>query len=309
MLNKLSSHVLIPIVLLALVLGWIGVSQYWFEPNPSEFRTYSIVSNEFSLITKIVIYLLGSLLSLGIIIRINALYRFVEGGANSIGAFFMLGLLIFPATINSVSAVITQVSLLLSLQLLLKVYNQPSVIGELFLASMLIGVACLFFYPAVIFLLIVFIAIALFRPFELRNFMISLIGLLLPAFYWFSFDYLLTDSISMTELQEIRFNIGGLSKLSIPFLLFTLLALISVLRLFAARSKFVVRQRNQLFLCLFFLMATGLIFLIVPVGTALFVFLGPVSLFFSYLYKKSKRKWTIDLFLLVLLVSFALLKF
>jgi hypothetical protein len=192
----------------------------------------------------------------------------------------------------------------------LKIHNQKSVLGLLFLASLLIGIASVFYYPIIAQLLVIYLTIAFFRPFEVRNYMFTLVGIALTYFYLFCLSYLLDWDLQLSQIElKSLDSLSSLSVETIPILLFMILAGAGASQIAVNRSKFIVRQRNQLVIISIFLIVQFLMLLLLSTRMAWLPMIPFLSVFVLYLYGKIERNWLLDLFLLLIIGSLFWLKF
>jgi hypothetical protein len=73
-------------------------------------------------------------------------------------------------------------------------FNQKAIFSEAFDAAMLIALASFFYFPSIIFYLFIFLNLVFTRPFVWREYVISLLGLLLPYLFLFTW-YFWTDQL------------------------------------------------------------------------------------------------------------------
>jgi hypothetical protein len=84
--------------------------------------------------------------------------------------------------------------LLLALWRIFKMYKTDGAIGPPFDAGILISIASFFYFPAIGMLVMLYVAIAILRPFSWRDFAVATIGVMVPylflSVYYFWFDKL-----------------------------------------------------------------------------------------------------------------------
>lgn len=74
--------------------------------------------------------------------------------------------------------------LLLILFILFSTYNQPVAKGKIFNIGLLLGLACAFFVPSLLFAVWVFLALAVMRPFRINEWLICLLGITTPYYFY-----------------------------------------------------------------------------------------------------------------------------
>lgn len=144
--------------------------------------------------------------------------------------------------------------ILFGLNRILKVYHQKSINAEVFDAGFYLGIAALFYYPFVFFLISYWIYISMNRAFNLREYFLPLLGMVLPFFflsvYYFYFD-LPYDFLEFTEQSEINslINLGSLTQRI--FLVITGIAFVLSLPFYIkhiSRSKIKTKNARQIML-------------------------------------------------------------
>lgn len=92
---------------------------------------------------------------------------------------------------------------LIALYQIFETYKNPACADKIFNAGLWMGVASLFYYPFVFFLIVLLAGLSILRAFNLQELLMILVGLLLPYllvglyFFWFdSFDFFWENQIS-----------------------------------------------------------------------------------------------------------------
>ncbi len=311
MLFKLPQNIIISLsfILLGFVLVWLSITEevlIRFEGSHSLLDTKIIENADW---VKILFVSL-SVICTYVAHQINKIHRFVEGNSIPFILFTSIGL--SACLISSVSIVDTFAVLLslVSLSLILRIHNQSSVLGLLLLSSLLLGGATILFYPSLILFLIAVLTIAFFRPFEVRNYIVILVGLLITGFYMFSLSFLLDWDFHIFNTEFTSFASTSSFEIdSIPLIVFCLLSFIGALKMFYDRAKFIVRQRNQLIVISFYILIQ-LALLLTCGYTVIWVSIAPVfSIFIVYYYKTSARKWLLDVVTLLFIIALIWLKY
>lgn len=96
--------------------------------------------------------------------------------------------------------------ILAALYLLLGTYRQDKALSPVFNSGMLLGIASLFYFPAFLFFFFFFIVVIMLRPFVWREWLMLLIGFLLPFIYsgvWFFWNDSLDDSAQRYLIDPI----------------------------------------------------------------------------------------------------------
>ena len=152
-------------------------------------------------------------------------------------------------------------------------------------------------------ILILFISISTFRSFNFREYLIVIVGLLLPFFYSYSMSYLLGQSLNKIDFGSISFSFHTAETINltaIGILMLILLSIWATMKAFASRSKLIVRQRNQMSVILSFILIPTLLSFFFPINLLLPFIAAPLSLLFLIFYQNYSMKWILDVFLLLL---------
>lgn len=70
------------------------------------------------------------------------------------------------------------------------IYNNPNAKTQLFNIGMLAGLSSLFYFPAIAFSILIFVAIIITRPFSLQEWVVALLGILTPYYFEASWLFL-----------------------------------------------------------------------------------------------------------------------
>ena len=310
MLFKIPQNIIISLVisLIGATLLWVSIDDYQLSVS----GTYCLLNSSIQLnsgVLKVALLLILFFASV-VVFQINKGHRFVEGNLNPFVLFTMLG---FVSTFFANGSLLDVLAVLLSvfsLSLVLRVYNQKSVLGLLFAASLVLGIASVLFYPILIAVIIPLLTVLFFRPFELRNYIAIAIGFALPFFYFSCIVYLFNLPWKVENI-ELAFPSKTLYSQEYigSSLAFLILSLIAAVKVFFNRSKFVARQRNQLLIVSIF-MFVQLGILIVLQNCAPIIGIIPfLALFILYYYKKLTRMWVMDVVALLLLCTLVWIKF
>jgi len=118
--------------------------------------------------------------------------------------------------------------LLFILHALFRTYNQPEAKGALFNIGLALGIAVFIFFPALSFVTWVLLALAVMRPFRLNEWVLCLLGVTAP-FYFYAV-YLFLDnqwnwhrlipeiSLGLPPLKQSIWLAGSIFLLAVPFL-------------------------------------------------------------------------------------------
>lgn len=177
--------------------------------------------------------------------------------------------------------------------------KNDSAIPSIFDSCFLSATAALIFFPAIIVIPVMIIALSLLRPFNFREWMIMFIGFALPYFfvsvwmYWNNdFLYFWKDYMSRFIHLKPEVILVSSPKLITLSSLFSIWLLLGLLKLRSNYLKNVIRARIiQQVLFLFFLFSLGSIYLGQKISVVNFSLLAiPFSIFASYYLLAAKKR-------------------
>ncbi len=143
------------------------------------------------------------------------------------GMTFLLVTSMFPAWYAFSAPLLSSFLLLLMLQGICSLYNNPSPKSTLFNLGLYIGLSALFYFPSVVFTLLLLSGLTIARPFRMAEWLIMLLGAITP--YYFVWSYLYISGHSLDIIQP-TFVIGksvllgaGIHNAAVVLILFSLL--------------------------------------------------------------------------------------
>lgn len=205
------------------------------------------------------------------------------------------------------------ICMMIGINHLLNSYRKTTAFAEVFEAGLWAGIASLFYFPALVFILFVWISILILRPFVWREWILALIGLVLPFIFTFIF-YFLTDHLFEFVDEKIRlsFSVSSFSsKLSMPsYIVISILgflvlnSLASVFSLIGTKKQ---KSKNTLILLLWIVvLSIFMLFFCAPLSLFHFSIMAiPFSVFIChyFIYTK-KERWSGILFFILVVAIF-----
>lgn len=118
--------------------------------------------------------------------------------------------------------------LLFVLSGLFKIYGLPNARGSIFNIGLALGIASFLFFPVITFIVWVLLALALMRPFRLNEWVLCLVGITTP-FYFYAIYLFITGewswshlwpyfSVSLPSIRQSAWLAGSAFLLVVPFL-------------------------------------------------------------------------------------------
>lgn len=305
------SFVLFPLLVIALWLpAFLSEPEHTFTNLMPLYELFvSVVggSGKLALIIGVLLVVAEGLL----LNRIIDTHKILPERNNLVAFFYILFSSIHTSFLYANPVLLANLFIILALGQLLTIYNQKSVLKEVFNASVLISIASLFYFPSILMILLIWATFIIIRPLEWRNYILSLLGPLLVGI-WLASYYFLTDQLPVLSDKYLQFNnyfegltISGFSYVVIGFLI--IIALVAFGSLLKGLSKNTVRVKNLLRVVSFFFVFSLLTFLLTNqdyFSTYAFVLVSfaiYTANYFDYL----KRYW-IGNSLIILLIVFVL---
>ena len=202
--------------------------------------------------------------------------------------------------------------LLLSIDRILNSYHKDEAFAHVFDAGFYIGIASLFYFPAIVTFPMVWVGLIVIRTFVWREWIISFLGLLLPYvfivtyYFWFDkLEFFLLDKIFYPS-SDVKYSISA-EPGSFLFLCTVLVSVIalSFLKLTQGLPVNTILSRNTLVVFIWMIALSLLAFLMAPVLNLLyFSFVAiPVSIYIAHYFLTMKRTWIAELLFTCWVVS------
>ncbi|MFN8247075.1 MAG: hypothetical protein U0T56_11905 [Ferruginibacter sp.] len=109
-------------------------------------------------------------------------------------------------------------------------YNHPNAKTILFNTGMALGVATFFYFPGIAFTLLLVVGLSVTRPFKLPEWVVALLGMLAPAYFYGAWIFL-TGQWESFKLPVVNMSSGGFHQTSWGYICITIILLAVVIRL------------------------------------------------------------------------------
>lgn len=218
----------------------------------------------------------------------------------------------FPEQLTFNPLLFANFFIILFLNAIFNFYRADSAVFNVFDASLFIGIATLFYWPCVFLFPLVWAALIILRPFDWREWIVSILGLALPflffsgVLYWFD----------LLSLEGMRAFIEPFYKVQFStvynetyFLLFIILALIMIASLFKFSQEFgnfaKLKTRKFLELFVWFFLFAALSYLVSVKRTMVSLsFLAiPFSVMISNYFITLKNQVLAEIVFIILLIA------
>jgi hypothetical protein len=177
--------------------------------------------------------------------------RLVERNQLIVAAIYILMMSSTQILVQPHIFILINFFIILQFNTILRFYGRSEPFGVLFDAGLIAGISTLFFYPSIVFLLIIFYALITFRFFRWREWVIPVIGFLTPFLFaatWFFWFDQLTNKTQIW-MDQFRFSLPVFPGLTpaewlIPAL-FALLFIMGLVKIFQRANESTVDIRKK----------------------------------------------------------------
>lgn len=282
--------------------------QEYTKNFPNSLINISIENNILKDIISYIIIILSSLL----ILRIFTINDFTNKKSLLPAFIFCFSAIILKNSPYFQQIIITNLILIFAFGDILKIYNKTDSYEEIYNNSFLLSLSSIIYLPSIYFTIIIWLTLIVFRIFNWREWVISIIGLITPYFLVFAF-FFLTDNLDKNLLIFKSFfkgiNLGLITlhtkeKIFIYiFVVFFIISFFSVMNRFSDKNIY-FRKKITIFLNL---TALCIIILILSIteskGNFLYITTS-FSLFFTSYIDQMKTRWLREVFLGILILTY-----
>lgn len=309
--NNPSSFILLP--LFALVLWIIG-----FFSAQSGGLTYHMPLYETIAKPLNNIHFIGTLIAFLLIISGAFLLNFIVNKYEILtkpsflpALFYIVFMSMDNVMLTLHPFVFTNIFIMLAVYKLVSSYQKDTAFSNAFDAGILLSVSTLFYFPSIVFIPLLSIGFILFRPFNWREWIISLLGILVPYIFLFSYYFLNDTPDNWRNIIAFFPDLPEQPKPVISNSFYFMLGICMLIILFSFKKLFVgfneASQRNKkgISLLLWFSSFALLSLFIAPrVSIQNYSALAiPSSVFCANYFLKIKKQWWGELLFLLLLAS------
>lgn len=201
--------------------------------------------------------------------------------------------------------------IMLALHKLYSTYRRDLAFAQVFDAGSLVAIACLFYLPAIVLFPIIWVGLAVLRPFIWREWLISLFGLVMPFlfvavfYYWYGQLRYLWEDKMLFPIKN-RFFQFQLSRSFIMLLVvLSWLFLLSAAQLITGIRVSKLKAKNTLLVLVWLSLFSAVSMLLAPtVSVTYYAFLVlPLAIFFANYFSVVKRGWWAELMFWLLVGS------
>lgn len=250
------------------------------------------------------------------LLQLNTLHFFIPYRTQFPVLFYMMLCSAFPMLISLTPALIASSLFILLLFRIFATYKHDHFSYNYLDAGLIISLASLFYIPAFFLYPLLLIIMVIIRPYIWREWMFSVIGLLLPYLFITAINYLLDADIKIFTDRNMHgfFSIGRVKDFSIVLQLFTgyvgFLILIGSIHM--ARSIGNIKIQSRKFFISFFwvfLLSILTFFIISATCIEMIYFICiPVSFLMAYFFTFCRKNWVNNLLLFLFFAGIAAVK-
>lgn len=313
--NSPSAFLLLPILALAIwIFGFFPVQQF---PLVHTMPLYTLVATPLASIPwlgTVIAFLLcvGEGFLLVYITNENEVY---SKKTNLSALFYVIFMSNNRAMLQLHPLLFANLFVLFAMSRILSSYRKDIALSEFFDTGLLISIASLFYFPCVAFLPVIAISLIIFRPFNWREWVVALIGVLVPYLFVFTW-YFWFDGLSILIFEKILpiafFKKPNFDLSQTFYFLMTMGWIIVIFSFGKLFSGFggggpQKTKKAMLFTLWLFVFSIASVFLAPAIGTVYFSLLAiPAAIICSnYFLKQKKELWGEILFILLLIGIFA----
>lgn len=225
---------------------------------------------------------------------LNDLRMFPKPGYTTALAYVLLTAIV-PAWNNVSSALVVNSMLIWLLFRLFKLYSSATPKTLVYNIGLITSCTIILYFPTIPLITLVFIALGIYRPFRINEWMILLLGIITPFYFYTGYLFLndelknVLDQLNIFELQVIR-----PANLLLTFITFAFAALVIIVGMYmwqANSSRMVIQVRKN-WVILFFMLALfipGVFFIKNAWPYALMLAILPAAAFISNTWQYPRR--------------------
>jgi hypothetical protein len=286
-------------ILISLLL-FVGYTFYNFQISSFENDFIRLIQLTFKFGLYIILMLI-----FGFVIKKNNLTQI-----NSYALFiFICLLLLTPNVFQNSKPILSTVFILLALRRILSFNSKKNIQKKILDASLWIGIATLFYFWSILFLLVLYAALIQLASKNFKLFLIPIIGIFLVFIICTIYFLYLDNNMYWYKDYKIfsSFDFSSFKLLKNFFSLFVILSMtvISLVFKFLNFTKTPLRKKSKYWIIIFTLI-TGIIIVILTGqknGVELIFTIVPISILFSNFIEAVQRKWVSEMMLWFILVA------
>lgn len=315
-LAKSNQPVAVIIIPLLFLIIWFSPfnNEHVFPPDIlSPMPLYQLLLNLFppySLLSKVIAYVLV-LIIIFQINRLNTKFIFISERTFLPEVIYIVILSSFISFRDLLPVLPGVILFLVVLERILVTYKYEGLSYNIFDAGLCIGIASMFYFSMIFYIIFLWATLIIIRKFYWREWVFTLLGIIIPYFVLFSIYYLFdikTDQI----FEAIAVNLNSHFIVSYTKTQYIILAYLILLILISSQhllkvypsKKILARKSFSLFLVIFLL--TLLIYFIIPSSSSEMVCIAavPLSIVISHLFVIARKSRWLEILFDILIIIF-----
>ena len=270
-----------------------------FSPLYSLIEPHITINQYLCVIVSVILVAIGAILLNVILNRFDFYER-----ENYLPALFYGLILSFEVNAQTLSPVlISNILIILTLSRILKIKRQEPAREHSFNAGILMSLAFLFYSPVVFMFPFIWVSLSVLRPFIWREWILGLMGFLLPILFFLTINYIIEWKTNLYEIpfwgehSNINFVLPKMLGKTLDVFCVILL-LISMLWLSKSFVRNSIRFKKQIYIVFFLFAFTGASYIIIYYTKfdlfGIGYFAIPLSIILPYYFYSATKKWLSD---------------
>ncbi len=298
-------------LLLLGILLWLGafIKPISFEPNineflsPGYFWTISLIGNS---------DLLANIIAFIIIITSALLFNYTLAKNDLVPRNTLIPSMVYlvlmshsPNLLYFHPVLVSGLLVLIVLYYIFQVYTEEEAFPQIFNAGFMLGIASLFYFPSLYFILFIWITFILYRLFKWREWFITFLGFITPYIllftYYFWFDKLneallaYSDYFTHLAIFDFNFDYPVINYITITLIIFLILWSLFLLSTEIQEKIISIRKRYWTVFWLFAIASITYAFSQSFYKTHQIFILIPASIFISYAFSYITKLFWIEI--------------
>ena len=305
------------VMLGVITLFWAGTLMQKYPPSTFTFDSFGMplyvlivkILSPYSFLSKLVAFALTLTVAI-YLLQFNVRHTVVRQRTYLPFLFFVLVASSLTQLQRLNPAIIANIFILVSLSHVISTYQNSEALDHLFRSGLLLGIGTLLYAPTVVFVFLIFWSIATLRQFNLREWLVTLVGILVPwgavVFYFFWFDLGASEPFIQLANSLCLEAESSADKIA-PIILCVAVGvplLVAILHMLTGMGSQKIAIRKHQNIMLLFTVVALLSFFVVPSCSyeILYIAAAPISLLLSEYFSDAKGKyWPEILFLIFIL--------
>jgi hypothetical protein len=310
--HRISNLIFVPI------LGIVFWVQAFLKPESKLFAFDNVTMPLYDLLLKVIgdsqflsntVAFLLVMLILYLSTRLNKKFMIVETRSYMIAFFLLIMVSSFLPLLRLHPGLPATVFLLFALEKVFHSYHSERLTTNFFDAAFYISIGSLFYFSLVYYMLLIWIAIIILRPFNFREFIMVPVGIVLPYLFAWAYYFFMDDQTLFFDQLELNFKlINYISYLNISnYLFYSFIILLTILASFHTLRQIGSRKigpRKFLRIMFWFFLAGLVLLLFVPSASLeILPILGiPLAVLFSHYFDRIRSHLMANVLITVLIL-------